>query len=47
MRELERMRFELLANHNLRASKSAIVERALLQAGADLAALADALQAQG
>lgn len=43
-RELERVRFELLTRHGLRASRSAIVEQAVLRAGAELEALAEGLR---
>jgi hypothetical protein len=42
---LERARFELLTRHNVRASKSAIAEYAIAQAGADIAGMAKAFEA--
>jgi hypothetical protein len=47
LRELERARFELLSRHHVRASKSAIAEWAIAQAGADLGAMAEALRDAG
>ena len=44
-KELERVRFELLSKHDVRASRSAVAEQALLQAGAQLETLAEALRA--
>jgi BRCT domain type II-containing protein len=44
-KELERVRFELLSKHDVRASRSAVAEQAILQAGAQLEVLAEALGA--
>ena len=44
-KELERVRFELLSKHDVRASRSAVAEQALLQAGEQLETLAEALRA--
>ena len=43
-KELERVRFELLSRHDVRASKSAIAEYAIAQIGGELEGMAEALR---
>ena len=46
-KELERLRFELLSKHNLRASRSGIVEAAILGVGERLGEIAAAALGEG